>query len=265
MSGWFLKDPEHPERTIVGRLGDVNPGNPAGNDGNDGDSGFYIRPNDPYYYILKNRDDQWNDAVQIECEINVWPQFRTEHANWISSMASSEITASGVWVEDTGHDNKTELHPLDIIYGRVHRSMITGNWLRDLEANGYRLDVNMYLFRFAMATDVRALFSFDDQSDGRPPLAGTTRPVTFTPELPPRPPFLQGLVPSWDMRTHRTNGTILGNRTSVRVVCGEEVLDVTITPQSVSDEQFNARRVNPAAVLLGEFITFWSLQRPVAR
>jgi hypothetical protein len=173
MAGWYLKDPEHPERTIAGRLERVFPGNPEGNDGNDGDSGFNIRPNDPYYYVLKNQDDQWNDAVQIECEINVWPQFRTEHANRISSMASSEITASGVWVEDTGHDYKTELHPLDTIYGRVHNSMIAGNWRRNLEANGnLRLDANIYLFRFAMATDVRALFSFDDKSDGRASAGG---------------------------------------------------------------------------------------------
>jgi hypothetical protein len=266
MAGWLLEDPSTPQHKVVGLLSEVKPGSPHGS-GDDGDTGFMIRPTRPFYYVLKNKDDQWNADVKIECEINVWPQLRSEHGNWIDSMSSShittlgEVTAVGVWVEDTGHNNKTELHPVDVVFGRVESSLIAEDWLNDLIVNeNLKIGISLYLFRFAIATDVRAFFPFDDQSSGRPPLAGVTRPVTFTSDFPPPPSTLVGIrEPAWRIRRAVTHGTILDTQTAVRSDCGNKVLDITITPQSLTDAEFDAQTTSDqgAAVLLGEFVTYW--------
>jgi hypothetical protein len=260
MSGWRLMNPA--SQIIVGKLIDVKPGDPNG-DGTDGDTGIFIRPDDPFLYILKNRNDEWNEDVQIDCEINVWPKWRTDHGNWVKSMLpvkpEDKFTAAGVWVEDNGHDDKTELHPVDLVFARVHNSLISEDWLNSLAVNrNLRLDQNLNLYRFAIATDVRGFFPIDDRSDGRPPLAGRTRPVTFTPALPEPPLNIDLGEPSWEMRTALTHGTILDIHTTVKIECGQKVLEVSITPQSLTDEEFIAGTTSDqgAAVLLGEFVTF---------
>lgn len=263
MAGWVLADPTRPpQQTVVGALSEVKPGDPQGRSGDDGDTGFMIRPHEPYYYLLKNHNDNWNDDVKIECEVNVWPQVRVDHGDWVASMSAFDpVTAIGVWVEDTGHDNKTELHPVDIVFGRVHSTLISDDWLNELTVNrNLKLDINMNLYRFAIATDVRAFFPFDEQSDGRPLLAGQTRPVTFTPDLPTPPnPMIDPGDPTWEMRTFLAHGRILDTHTAVRFNCGQKLLDITITPQSLTDDEFNAGTTSDqgAAVLLGELVTFW--------
>jgi hypothetical protein len=261
MSSWRLMD--SPDQTIVGTLSEVEPGNPV-----DGDTGFNIQPDAPFRYILKNHLDDWNEDGKIHCEINVWPQWRTDHGLWVASMSAWKVTAAGVWVEDTGHDdNKTELHPVDVVFGRIDGalggSLISEDWIHEIEASRHLIrDQSLFLFRFAIATDVRAFFPIDDQSDGRPPLAGMTRPVTFTPALPTKPPshFFDPWEPAWEMRTALTHGTIVDIHTAVRLDdSGGKLLDITITPQSLTDEEYEAGTTTDqgAAVLLGEFVTFW--------
>jgi hypothetical protein len=264
MAGWILADPNRPsQQKVVGTLSEVKPGKPQGGSGDDGDTGFMIRPQEPYYYLLKNHSDNWNDDVKIECEVNVWPQARGEHGSWVQSMSGLDnVTAVGVWVEDTGHGSKTELHPVDIIFSPVTSSLVSSDWLNQLAASrGISLQTKtLNLFRFAVATDVRAFFPFDEQSDGRPPLAGQTRPVTITVDLPvPQNPLIDPGDPAWEIRASFTHGTILDTHTAVRVESGKKVLDITMTPQSLSDDDFNARSTSDqaAAVLLGEFVTFW--------
>jgi hypothetical protein len=282
MSGWTQRDSGSLQRTVVGILTDVHAGKPKGVNrqwwpfsNEDGDTGIKIRPNPPFHYLLVNEGGNQNEDGNIECEINVWPPARSEHGNWVDSMRSawppaSEVTAVGIWVEDLGHDNKTELHPVDIVFGRVHESLISEKWQDFLgKHEGLKLDHNMYLFRFAIATDGRALYDIDDDDgDGRPPLAWRTRPVTFTPELPPPPspqipqPQAVPFVPSWAMREHLTYGEIIEMHDAVRFVSGKEVLDITITPKSLTQEEFRADPSSPAAVLLGEFVTFWAVRQP---
>jgi hypothetical protein len=283
MSGWTQRDSGSLQRTVVGILTDVHAGNPKGVNrrwwpfsNEDGDTGIKIRPNPPFHHLLLRLEDgKENEDGKIECEINVWPPARAEHGDWVNSMRSawppmSEVTAVGIWVEDLGHDNKTELHPVDIVFGRVHQSLIPAKWQDFFAKNeGLELGRTMYLFRFAIATDGRGLYDIDDDDgDGRPPLAWRTRPVTFTPELPPRPslqipqPQVIPLVPSWAMREHLAYGEIIEMHDAVRVVSGKEVLDITITPKSLTQEEFRADPSGPAAVLLGEFVTFWTVKQP---
>jgi hypothetical protein len=265
MAGWLMRDPAG--QTIVGTLSKVKSGKPEGDDSDDGDTGFDIQPNDPSLDILKNHLGDRNEDGKIHCEINVWPKWRTDHGLWVASMSAWEVTAAGVWVEDTEHDDKTELHPVDVVFGRIDGahggSLISEDWIHEIEVSRHLTrDQSLYLFRFAIATDVRGFFPIDDQSDGRPPLAGITRPVTFTPALPPKPPshFFDPWEPAWEMRTALTHGTIVDIQTAIRLDdSGGKWLDITITPQSLTDDEYKAGTTTDqgAAVLLGEFVTFW--------
>jgi len=120
-SKWYLRDWLSPQRTVVGTLENVhNSGGPIGLHPGDSDTNVLITPNDPA--ILANRLGGPNTAVanhtQIECEVNVTSEGRDQFENWLKTMLGRNVTAQGVYVDDTDHDNKSELHPLDIVVAR---------------------------------------------------------------------------------------------------------------------------------------------------
>jgi hypothetical protein len=102
----------------------------------------------------------------------------------VSSMVGLEVTAKGVYVDDTGHDDKTEIHPMDLMIARVAGSALPIDWISDLATqNALQVDVGLFAFRYAAASDDRGGVVFES-----PPLAEQTRATTVTLPFPPRPP-----------------------------------------------------------------------------
>lgn len=88
----------------------------------DGDWNIHVRPDDPS--VLRNSNGTTNSGGQIEFEVN----SRGTQSNLAAHFPSgTRVEGYGEWVEDTGHDQKTELHAL--------------NWLRTIDANPMKLFV----------------------------------------------------------------------------------------------------------------------------
>lgn len=196
-SKWYLRDWLAPQRTVVGTLENVHNSGSfqiTDPDFGDGDTNVLITPDDPA--ILPNRFGGPNTAVadhtQIECEVNVTSDGRDQFENWLSTMLGRKVTAQGVYVDDTGHDNKSELHPLDIVVGQVDDTQIPGNWLDQIVVQHHvALGTNMLLYRFAAASDNRA----GVVQEG-PPLAEFERDTSVILALPPRPNGDPSLIPT---------------------------------------------------------------------
>jgi hypothetical protein len=208
-----------------------------------------------------NHTGALNADGNVECEINVWSGFRSQHQEWVASLLDGDrqVTAIGIWVEDTGHNDKTELHPVDVVFGAITSSLIPGDWISQLAADrGLQVGASMKAFRFALASDVRGfgLFALSE----RPPFAGDTRDVTFEVDLPQRPTDTN-LVPTWDMKLSLDNTSTV--RAGWRPTGGQQVLEVTATLQSLTDLDFlSPVTAGPPGVLLGEIVTYWGPPPP---
>ncbi len=183
MSGWVLRDEDDPVRTLVGTLIDVH--NAGGNvlAGDDSDTNIIVVPDAATAPLLFNRNGARNVVWDIECEVNVTEDGdgRSSFESWVSSMVGLEVTAKGVYVDDTGHDDKTEIHPMDLIIARVAGSALPDDWIGDLaRQNALQVGVGLFAFRYAAASDDRGgtVFEF-------PPLAGQTRATSVTLPFPP--------------------------------------------------------------------------------
>jgi hypothetical protein len=212
MAGWkFMSDVNPRERRVKGRLSNAHisvSGVTA-----DDDTCFDISPDleEEFQKLLTNRDHyeqdlstrpptrklvkaQPNANKLIECEIHVAEGQRDRHLKWVQSMSGTVVTAQGVWVMDTGHKWKTELHPVDVVFGPATSasggwgSIEPGDWIGELATQrglvvGDTMGDTMFAFRIAAASDNRGNF----WNWAKPLLAGTTRRTTFTVPFPPRP------------------------------------------------------------------------------
>jgi hypothetical protein len=184
MGKWVVEDSLRPERRVVGTMSNVH----IATDGltHDDDTDFDIepRPEEEFQALLINRLGATNENGKLECEIHVSDGRRDRHLAWVRSLSGTEVTAHGVWVDDTGHEDKTELHPLDVVFGPVTASIMPGDWIGVLATQrGLVIGATMLAFRFAAASDNRGnLFN-----RATPPLSRRTRPTTFNVPFPPRP------------------------------------------------------------------------------
>src|SRR5262245_51553140 len=189
MGKWFLRDWISPQRILIGTLTNVHDSG-ALIDGGDNDTNLEIvpRPEPQFQDLLKNRHDRANQAPPgqapvIECEINVGDDWVSQYEFFVNSLVNHEVTAQGVYVDDDGHDSKTELHPMDAIFARVSDSQLPGDWIGGLEAElGLTLNQNLFVYRFAAASDNRAGLLLEG-----PPLAGWSRTTNIMLPLPPAP------------------------------------------------------------------------------
>jgi hypothetical protein len=242
---WALRDPSSPQRVLVGTLTNVHIS------GGDDDTNLLIAPEagDNFQDLLANRHGDRNTDGMLECEINVGSGWRGQHQDWVISLGEGEgkVTAVGVWVDDDGHDSKTELHPMDVIFGAVTSSKIPGDWISTLaNERGLQVGTSMNAFRFAAASDDRGGLFVDS-----PPLATLTRPTTFVLDLP-SPPAEGDMVPTWQMRSSLAENTFV--YVTPRNDGSRKVLDITVICRSTDDDG--------PAVLLGEIVTFWGPRPP---
>jgi hypothetical protein len=97
-------------------------------------------------------------------------------------MIGHEITAIGVYVDDTGHDDKTEIHPMDLIVTRIDVSALPQDWIGDVaRQHGLQVGAGLLAYRYAAASDDRGGVFFES-----PPLAKQTRSTSITLPFPAR-------------------------------------------------------------------------------
>jgi hypothetical protein len=252
MAKWNL---DAPQQILVGKLVDVHRSD------TDDDTSVNVQP-DPTSALLRNRAGHKNANGWVECEINVGSAWRADYEGWVSSLLGRTVTAHGVFVEDTEHDDKTELHPLDLVFAAVGSSHLPGDWIGSLASQQHlTVGTSLLAVRFAAASD--------DRDDDRPPLSNSTRAATFTLPFPPHPQppaheepaALPGVVPGVVPRLAPLTRMRLGLQaqatiaTHVRAQGTTTVLDVTVTC-------LGRDHGGPGAIA-GEIVTFWG--EPTAR
>jgi hypothetical protein len=243
MAGWVIRDNRFPLRTLVGTLTEVHV---SGGTISDGDLNLEITPLagvQRYVALLTNRNGRVNSGGQVECEINLPSDRRSDYKLWLDSMINTRVTAIGVWVDDTGHDDKTELHPMDVIFAAVDRSRLRTDWITTLaRERGLIVGRSLPAFRFAAASDDREGLILDGA-----PLADRTRTFQFSLPFPARPASGTSIPATHHELDKQQNATF---DTAIRTVGTRTVLDVTITCQAANDG-------GPGEVR-GEIVTFWS-------
>jgi HYDIN/CFA65/VesB-like, Ig-like domain len=251
MGKWFLRDWRSPQRVLVGKLNDVHDSSGI-LDGGDNDTNLEIVPRGDFAGLLENRHNQPNKAKDgqppvIECEVNVGSDWRSQYEFFVNSLVDREVTAQGVFVDDDGHDSKTELHPMDVIFARVDDSQLPGDWIGALAARrGLVLNQSLFVTRFAAASDDREGVVLSG-----PPLASWDRPTTITLPLPPVPPGT-GWVPDFSLQIMRqekatVDTAVVGDKGS-----DSQAIQLTITCQG--------RDYGGPGVVMGEIGTFWTSQ-----
>jgi Abnormal spindle-like microcephaly-assoc'd, ASPM-SPD-2-Hydin len=250
MGKWFLRNWTSPQRVLTGTLTNVH--DSGGTlDGGDNDTNLEIapRPEPEFQELLKNRriPAQVNGNGLIECEINVGSDWRSQFEFFVNSLVGREVTAQGVFVDDDGHDSKTELHPMDVIFARVDDSQLPGDWIGSLAARrGLVLDQSLFVTRFAAASDDREGLVLSG-----PPLASWDRPTTIALPLPPVPPG-DGWVPDFSLQVLRQEKATVETAVVEDSHTGNLVVQVTITCQG--------RDYGGPGVAMGEIGTFWTSQ-----
>ena len=252
MGKWFLEDWRSPQRVLVGKLRNVHDSSGI-LDGGDNDTNLEIEPRADFVGLLTNRhgrDNQPQDGQPsvVECEVNVGSDWRSQFEFFVNSLVDREVTAQGVFVDDDGHDSKTELHPVDVIFARVDDSQLPGDWIGALAAQrGLVLDQSLFVTRFAAASDDREGLVLSG-----PPLASWDRPTTIALPLPPVPPGT-GWVPDFSLQVLRQDKATIDTAVAGDPQdSGNLVIQVTITCQG--------RDYGGPGVAMGEIGTFWTSQ-----
>jgi hypothetical protein len=238
---WFLRDWHAPQRVVRGRFVELHR-----SDSGDEDTNVVIEPDAASFELIRNRIGALNADGAIEGEVCVGGDWRDGYEAWartlIDGTLDGQVTAQGVWVDDDEHDSKTELHPVDVVFGSVGASALPEDWIGELAAElGLAAGSTLFATRFAAASDTRA--------DDRPPLAEWSRPFTFTVPLPPRPPG-DTLTPALQIRTQLSANATIGAHGRQDAAGG--AVDVTILCTG-------AEYGGPGAVL-GEIATFWTAE-----
>ena len=246
MGKWVVGDSLRPERRLVGTMSDVHISTSGVTHDDDTDFDIEPRPEDEFQDLLINRLGKPNANGKVECEIHVPDDLRDQHLAWVRSLSGTEVTAHGVWVNDTGrnHHDKTELHPLDVVFGPVTASFAPGDWIGALATQrGLVVGATMLAFRFAAASDNRGNF----WNRATPPLSRQTRPTTFTVPFPPRP--------DGSSVARSEQRTFLVKHASIESAAPEDRNGTTV--QLVTTTCLDRDHGGPG-ILLGELVTYWA-------
>jgi hypothetical protein len=251
MGKWFLRDWMSPQRLLIGTLTNVH--NSGGLiHGGDNDTNLEIVPRDDFAGLLTNRHGDDNQAPSgqaavVECEVNVGDDWRSQYESFVNSLVNHEVTAQGVYVDDDGHDSKTELHPMDAIFARVSDSQLPGDWIGGVEAElGLTLDQNLFVYRFAAASDQRAGLLLEG-----PPLAGWSRTTNIMLPLPPAPSGT-GWAADYRVQIMQQGKATVDETPVTDPDSGAPAIELDINCQGVD--------YGGPGVAMGEIATFWTNQ-----
>jgi hypothetical protein len=248
MAKWTLLSPQ---RTLVGRLHRVY--EPSGWF-EDHDTNFVVSPAQEYAALLVNHAGVRNKSGSMELEVQavftLQMRHRPEFESWAHGMVDHTVTASGVWVEDDKHDQRTELHPVDIVAAPTEVSLLPGpDWLAKRAADRHlAVGTTLRAYRYIAASDTRR-GSFGGLFFEGPPLARTTRTATITLALPQRP------GPTWTPFVAHRAGTTENAQVTV------DLENSTGTPRARVAVACKAVGSGGPGVALGEIAAYWKDSR----
>ena len=215
---------------------------PPSNWDDDHDINFRISPDSAYEHLLVNRDGDRNRSGDMLGEVQPWTFYSPAYQAWARSLVGAEVFASGVFVQDDNHESWTELHPIDLIAGRISKSMRPGvDWIAKRAAErGLQIDDTLFAYRFLAASDTRKGLFFEG-----PPLWDVTRSAFVLPFLPTKP------GPDWIPAVEHMIGLI--KKADVSVTVGKlgsiARLRIDVTCKADGD--------GGPGVALGEAVAYW--------
>ncbi len=232
---WKIVDKKNPTRKVVGRL------QKAYLYKLDGDLNFQIKPNKDYRYLIEQGKLRNADG-RIECEIETLDRYEDRIMEAFGGSLGAEFTAYGVWVNDTPHGSKFELHPVDALFTKL-RGQDIPVWTKEYKKKykGTRVAVHR-------------VFAGADQSDRRhPPLADKTRTTVVEIPYPTKPndtkkkTWYPDFKSSIAINKHTKHAFELGGTAE------EPVLLISITPRCFKQGE-------PGLLLL-DIVTFWKPEK----
>lgn len=228
---WKIVDENNPTRKVVGRL------RKSYIYLLDGDLNFQIEPFELYAGLI-DQNGVRNADGRIECEVEVLDRHEDEVMRAFDHCIGDEVTAYGVWVNDTPHGSKFELHPLDVLFTRLRGKYIP-HWTYGFKEkyDGTRLMVHRVL-------------AAADQSDNRhPPLTDLTRTTVAEIPYPRKPPSSEQV--EW-IPDYKTRIFINEHCRFEFAMGGSElrpVLLISLTPRSFSEGE--------PGMMLFDVVTWW--------
>lgn len=228
---WKIVDKKNPIRKLVGRL------KKAYIYKLDGDLNFQIKPNKEYKSLLEQNGLR-NEDGRVECEIETLDRYEDRVMEAFGSSIGSEFTAYGVWVNDTPHGNKLELHPLDALFTQLRGKDIP-LWTKDYNKK-YR----------GTRVLVHRIFAAADQSDRRhPPLADKTRTTVVEIPYPSRPKGSKTKVWNPEFKSDIAINKHTKYEFQIGGTVEEPVLLISITPRCFKEGE--------PGLMLFDMVTFW--------
>ena len=169
----------------------------------DGDQNVFIVPDPAYRRLLVNRHGKENKPDEsidgsptvVECEVEILDRYEHDYLDAVRSLCGLKVSALGVWVDDDGHDSKTELHPLDALWGLLPQDRWPP-WITEFLAIFGQQAADHAWQRDAPPVAIyRVVAGSDDSFVNHPPLTDETRAVTLTFPFAPSPG--PGWTPAW--------------------------------------------------------------------
>lgn len=228
---WKLIDKKNPTRKVVGRL------RKAYIYLLDGDLNFQIQPYKEYEHLIE-KDGIRNADGRIECEVETLDRHEDQVFEAFEHGIGGEFTAYGVWVNDTPHGSKFELHPLDALFTRLRGKHIP-DWTSIFKEKykGTRILVHR-------------VFASADQSDKRfPPLADRTRTTVVEIPYPNKP--RETKTKQWrpEFKSRIALNEHCKHEYQVGGTPDEPILMISITPRCFKEGE--------AGLMLFDVVTYW--------
>lgn len=218
----------------------------------DGDHNVFIVPDTAYESLLTNRHGKKNKPDEsihgsptvVECEVEILDRYEHDYLAAVRSLYGLQVSALGVWVDDDGHDGKTELHPLDTLWGLVPQDRWP-QWITEFLAIFKTKATNHESLDSPPVSIYRVVAGSDDSFLNHPLLADETRAVTLTFPFPPSPG--PGWTPAWLPKFTVRHAVSFVDMTA----------DLGTTAALVLKVEAKSYRDGGPGALVGDVVTYW--------
>jgi hypothetical protein len=116
----------------------------------DGIFGAWLVPDDKS--VLNNRKAARNKNDMLELRLRLPEAQATAYLNAVKSLADRKVWATGALVNDDGKEGKAELHPVDVIWGRLPAEMYP-EWVKGMMTTLRDPATEVQVFRLAASSD----------------------------------------------------------------------------------------------------------------
>lgn len=232
---WKIVDRRKPTRMVVGRLKKLYLYKL------DGDLNFQIKPNKEYADLIERKGLKNKDG-RIECEVETLDRYEQRVLEAFENCMGAEFTAHGVWVNDTPHGSKFELHPLDALFTKLRGKDIP-LWTKEFNKK-YR----------GTKLEVHRVFAAADQSDRRhPPLADKTRTTKLEIAFPAKPKDTKTKRWKPEIKSDISINKHSKHTFKIKGTKAKPVLEISITPRAFTEGE--------PGLMLFDIVTFWKPEK----